>query len=178
MKTIGNWSEIAESNSLLSAGVYLAKIVKVEDVPEKNYLKIYFDITDGQFKNYFSNAVVGDKWPYLGTFIRSYKETALTWFKAFITAIEKSNDGFVWKWNEQDLVNQKFVVVFGEEEYYDEVSQTIKVGLKPVDVRSVKALTEGKVQVPPLKKLKNENLPTQQNGSKNLPILSDEELPF
>jgi hypothetical protein len=177
MKTIGNWSEIKESNTLLAPGIYLAKVVKVEDVPDRSYLRVYFDITEGQFKGTFGAQVVGDKWPYLGTVIRSYKESALTWFKSFITAIEKSNEGFVWKWNEQDLVGKNFVVVFGEEEYQDAVTNEVKVGLKPVDIRSIKALQEGKIKVPERKKLPGaQNVPV--NTAKDIIEIADEDLPF
>lgn len=180
MKQIGNWENVQEGNQQLKAGIYLATIVEVQDVGEKSYLRIGFDITEGEFKNYFKNQATGEKWPYLGTIIRSYKESALTWFKAFITAIEKSNDGFTWRWNEKDLVGKKFVVVYGEEEYLDEDSNELKIGLKPVDVRSIKALQEGKIVVPPLKKIKNTDLPSDK-PSANKPkveLIKDEDLPF
>jgi len=181
MKKVEGWQNIQEGSQLLKAGIYLAKIVEVQDVGEKNYLRISFDIAEGEFKNNFKNQNTGDRWPYLGTIIRSYKDSALTWFKAFITAIEKSNEGFVWKWNEKDLVGKSFVVVYGEEEYVDEDSNELKIGLKPVDVRSIKALQEGKIQVPPIKKVKNNELPNEKPSSTTktkVEVIKDEDLPF
>ena len=113
MKQIENWQNVQDGTMQLKAGIFLAKITQVQDVADKSYLRISFDIAEGPFKDYFKMQFNGDRWPYLGTFIRSYKETALTWFKSFITAVEKSNDGFAWRWNEQDLVGKSFVVVFG-----------------------------------------------------------------
>jgi hypothetical protein len=181
MKKIDNWQDVQEGSLQLTAGIYMAKIVQVEDITEKTYLRVSFDITEGPFKGYFGNQKA-ERWPYLGTFIRSYKESALTWFKAFITAIEKSNDNFSWKWNEQDLVGKSFVVVFGEEEYLDEETNEIKVGLKPVDIRSIKALQEGKVTVPQIKKLKNSEMtgdkPVATTSKQKVEVIKDEDLPF
>ena len=171
MKEIKKWDEISENGVSLKAGIYVCQIVEVEDVQDKSYLKIYFEIIDGEFKEYFSNRQEKEKkWPFNGTFIRSYKDNALSYFKSFITAVEKSNPKFVWKWNENDLVDQKIVVVFGEEEY--ESDGEIKVSVKPVEIRSLIALKEGKIKIPLIKRLKSTDIKAETA------IVAEEDLPF
>ena len=62
MKRINNWENIQESTSFkrLTPNGYICKILKVEDHPEKEYLKIYFDIVKGDDKGYFKKQYDGD----------------------------------------------------------------------------------------------------------------------
>ena len=48
MKNI-NWNEVQEATDLktLPVGAYVAGIVAAQDVPEKEYLNIYWDIAEG-----------------------------------------------------------------------------------------------------------------------------------
>ena len=122
MKAINNFDKIQESGSFekLPVGGYIIKILAVDDVPEKEYLKIFFDINDGEKKGFFQKAFKEDtraekKWPNAGSFIRSYKEKALPMFKGFTNAIENSNKGYKWNFDEKSLVNKIVGVVIGEE---------------------------------------------------------------
>lgn len=66
----------------LQPGGYICQITKVEDFSEKEYLKIEYDIADGEFKKYFKE--LSEKFNFWGgNFIRSYKDSALPFFKAF-----------------------------------------------------------------------------------------------
>jgi hypothetical protein len=93
------WEQIGE-NKKLEAGAYVCVITSVEDITEKEYLRIEFDIHEGRFKGYYKE-IFNTKQRWLGSFIKSYKEKALGYFKSFITAVEKSNQNFVWDWNEK-----------------------------------------------------------------------------
>jgi len=189
MKKIENWNEVSETSGFkdLKVGAFVCKILKVEDLSDKEYIKVTFDIVEGELKNYFQEASdrLG-KWLYAGQEIRSYKTNALPFFKAFITAIEKSNDGYKWNWNEQSLVGKKIVAVFGEEEYAA-LDGSIGVGIKVQEWRSAVALREGKIKLPTLKKLKGTATTTKTDNTtednesfyeSSKKLAAEEDLPF
>jgi len=172
MKQIENWDLINEAGEFkrLPAGIYGVKITKVVDVPEKEYLEVYCDITKGEYANYFSTLVAnGGKDTSRSN--RSYKTTALSFFKGFITAVEKTNPGYHWNWDEKTLVGKNVIAIFGEEEYKDN-DGNIKIGTKLVEFRSLEAYQQGKLKVPELKKLPVEEQPVLVAG------YTDDELPF
>lgn len=174
MKQIENWELINEAGEFkrLPAGIYGVKITKVVDVPEKEYLEVYCDITKGAYANYFSTLVAnGGKDTSRSN--RSYKTTALSFFKGFITAIEKTNPGYRWNWDEKTLVGKNVIAVFGEEEYKDNEGN-IKVGTKLVEFRSLEAYQQGKITVPELKKLPVE----EKTHTVVVDGYTDDELPF
>lgn len=159
MKAINNFDKIQESGSFekLPVGGYIIKILSVDDVPEKEYLKIFFDINDGEKKGFFQKAFKEDtraekKWPNAGSFIRSYKEKALPMFKGFTNAIENSNKGYKWNFDEKSLVNKVVGVVIGEEEYVNQKGQ-VRTRTYVSAVRSVETIKKGEFTVPELKKL-------------------------
>lgn len=134
------------------AGGYIIRIKAVQDVPEKEYLKISYDIADGEFKGYYT-----DMWQRTGydlpTFIKSYKDKALGYFKAFIDAVEGSNR---YKWNndERSLVNLFVGTVLREEEYRSS-SGEIKTILKPDIFLTTAEIRNGRFEVRPCKRLSN-----------------------
>lgn len=174
MKPIEGWDLINEAGEFkrLPAGIYGVRITNVVDVAANEYFEVYCDITKGEYANYFKTMVDaglkdGSK------SIRSYKTNALPFFKAFITAIEKSNPGYKWDWDESKLIGKGVIAVFGEEEYEDKEGN-VRIGTKLVEFRSVEALKEGRIKVPELKKL-----PPKPVEPENLaPVISDDELPF
>ena len=159
MKAINNFDKIQESGSFekLPVGGYIIKILAVDDVSEKEYLKIFFDINDGEKKGFFQKAFKEDtraekKWPNAGSFIRSYKEKALPMFKGFTNAIENSNKGYKWNFDEKSLVNKIVGVVIGEEQYLNQKGQ-VRTRTYVSAVRSVDTIKKGDFTVPELKKL-------------------------
>lgn len=159
MKAINNFDKIQESGSFekLPVGGYIIKILAVDDVPEKEYLKIFFDINDGEKKGFFQKAFKEDtraekKWPNAGSFIRSYKEKTLPMFKGFTNAIENSNKGYKWNFDEKSLVNKVVGVVIGEEQYLNQKGQ-VRTRTYVSAVRSVDTIKKGEFTVPELKKL-------------------------
>ena len=120
MKTIPNYNNIDpnEGGSFgnLPEGGYVCVITKVTDKPDKEYLEIEYDIAEGDFAGWWSKtAERAGFWG--GKLIRSYKVSAVGFFKGFITAVEQSNPGYVWNWNEQGLVGKAVGLVLGLEEY-------------------------------------------------------------
>lgn len=164
MKKINDWENIKESSDFkrLEAGAYICAIKAVEDVPEKEYLKIYFDIVKGDEKGYFQKLYDADtrkekKWPIAGTLIRSYKDSALSMFKGFITAIEKSNKNYKWDFNEKSLVKKYIGLIIADEEYLNQKGQK-RVRNYVASVRSLEAIEKGDFTIPALKELDESKL--------------------
>ena len=93
MKNI-DWKEIDESAfDRLPAGAYVASIVEVKDVPEREYLNVVYDIAEGEYEGFYSDEFGrNNEWAH--RFVRSYKESARGMFKAFLMRLEESNPGF------------------------------------------------------------------------------------
>ena len=120
-----NLSDVQEAGDFRrpEAGAYICKICKVEDISDKEYLKVYYDIDDGEFKGYYTEMRENHPdWLWAGAYVKSYKSTALSLFKRFCNAVSRSNGNYVFDANEnseeQTLVGKKIGLVFQEEEYY------------------------------------------------------------
>lgn len=111
----------AGTNDQLKAGGYVCKYTSVEDMPEKEYLYMEFDISEGENKGYFKGLEErAGFWG--GKCFRSYKEKALPMFKRMCSAVSKSNPGFIFDGgaqnsDEKSLVGKTIGIVLGEEEY-------------------------------------------------------------
>ncbi len=163
----------------LEPGGYVCKILKVEE-ETKDYgslLRIGFDIAEGDkagiYKRMFERKKQANpdaKWP--GMYYQTIKADDLRYFKGFITAIEESNPGYKWDWDEQKLKNKLFGGIFGEEEYEGRNGK-IYTSIKLQWVRSADKIRNGDYTVPEKKLLKG-------NNSAQAPIetLDDDELPF
>lgn len=181
MKPIEGFDLISEAGELVSLkkGIYGLEIKDVVDVPDREYLEIYFDITKGEFANYYATWKANDGKDHSKT-IRSYKTSALPFFKAFTTAVEKSNPGYHWDWDEKKLIGKKVIGVFGEEEYVKE-DKTIGVVVRIQDFRSLEAYQKGEIQIPELKKLSDADKLAAGVGVANNTAsieVSDDDLPF
>ena len=167
MKKINDFDKVEAStgefkSNRIPAGGYIVAVTNVVDVPEKEYLRVEFDVCEGEHKLFFTNVYKNDNrekkyWPNGGTMIRSYKSAALPMFKGFTTAVENSNNGFHWDFDEAKLKNKKFGVIIGDEEYeYTNSKGEHKVGTRNYvqAVRSVDTIKKGDFKVPELKKLK------------------------
>lgn len=153
------WEEAKESIGFkrLAPGGYICAISEVEDVPEKEYIKVCYDVVKGDDAGYFTKQFKADtrenkKWPNVGTFYRSYKDSALGMFKGFITAVSESNKNFKWDWDEQVLKNKYVGVIIGEEEYLNGKGEK-RIHNRVVNVRSVPTIESGDFDIPELKKL-------------------------
>ena len=169
-------SEVVESIRLVP-GAYPVQIKEVTDIPEKEYLEIKFDIVkDKTYAGWFSKSEEQfGVWPNAGIYRASYKETATRFFKAFITAVQKSNQGYVWNWNEQSLKGKYFVAVMGEEEYEDNEGN-IKVSVKLRETRSIEAYQKGDIKIPELKKLKKQETKATNTFVEMLKDINDNDL--
>ena len=162
MKNI-NWDEIEEQKEYkrIVPGGYICKITSVEDVPEKEYLKIEYDIADGEFQGYYAELFESKNF-WGGKFIRSYKESAQSFFKGFVTAIENSNKGFKFGQDESKLIGKLVGLVIGKEEYNKNDGT---VGVRFIcQPRSVDQIKKGDYEIPEFKKLKGSAAVTSSNN--------------
>lgn len=162
----------AQDFERVAPGGYVCGITAVEDVANKEYLRLEYDIAEGPLKNYYRN-LYNSKGFWAGNFIRSYKDKALPFFKTFITAIEQSNNGYHWNSDEKTLV-RKFVGLVLAEEEYEANDGSIKTRLYVVKVISSDKIRKGDFKVPDLKKLAGTSsaAPVEDNAS------DDDGVPF
>ena len=116
----------------LKPGAYQCAIMSVEDVPDKEYLRVLVDIVAGEYKDYFSDDFYADK-PFAHSLIFSYKDTALGMLKGRLHVISDCNPGFDAEaafnaGKEQMLVGKAVGVVFREEEYYNRKTGEFEMG--------------------------------------------------
>lgn len=180
MKKINNWENVKENTSIerIPAGGYICGIKRVTDVPEKEYLKIEFDICRGEYKNFFQKQYDADtredkKWPNAATTYRSYKDSAASMFRGFTNAIEKSNKNYHWDFDEKTLVNKIMGVILGDEEYMNQ-SGKVRVRTHVVAVRSTDTIENNQFTVPELKKLE-QTVQTTPKEVFNNPFADDNE---
>lgn len=179
MKNV-NWNDIQDDVRRPVPGGYAARITKVTDVEEKEYLLIEWEFADGEFKG--ANKETYDAfgfWPL--AFVCSYKEKALRFFKGFKTAVEESNPRYVFNNDPQSLVGKFVGVVLGEEEYLTKKNE-VKTRCYVAEKRSGKAIREGEFKIPALKKLDPSKLAQSSYSAPaaDYSVLDDDdaELPF
>ena len=178
MKPVKGYNEAVASGSYtrLPAGGYIIKITSVTDQDDKQYLKIIFDIAEGPEKDRFKD----EQYESRHAFVRSYKESALGMFKAFIKAVDATNgtdfDSRIEKgFPEKELVGKCLGVVIGYEEYISDRGET-KERLRIARCCPDTVIRERNFKVPELKKL------TEKPGT-SAPIsgftaIPDGDLPF
>ena len=142
-------------------GAYVAQIKKVETVEDKQYHKISFDIVEGVHKGHYEELYASDKDRYengelpeepkwRGVFLRSYKQTAASFYKQFIEAIANSNDNFKFDQSNPEWYkayeNQLIGVVFGEEEF--EQRGDILVAVRVQSVCTIHQARKGLIKAP------------------------------
>lgn len=142
----------------------------------KPMLAIEFDIAEGDEKEYFADLQerFGGDWRGV------YRQNTLDangecspFFKGMISAIEDSNAGFKFNFDERQLLRKKFGGVFGEEEYVAK-DGTVKTIVKLMQIRSVDAIRKGEFKVPPKKTV---SAPVQP-ASVGFSEVSSEQIPF
>ena len=182
MKPIKGYNDAKASGDFerLPAGGYVIKItgVKDENKPDKQYLKIIYDIADGPEAGRYANEDPDND--YRHSFIRSYKDTALGMLKAFLQAVDETNGSKLGETVETGLDEQRLVglylgVVLGYEEYETNAGD-VKERLYVKSCKTAKQIQEGDFKVPELKKLKAKtNAAAIPEG---FTALTDADLPF
>lgn len=165
-------------------GGYICTITAVEDIEAKEYLKVSYDIAEGEFKGYYSEMRKNNPdWEWAGAYVKSYKPAALPMFKRFCTAVSRSNGSFVFDGgqvnsDEKTLVGKKVGLLLGEEEYYGNDGEK-KTRLYVAREFSVDKLAEQKI--PKLKPIKEDSSTASTSSDMsfvNVPEGSSGENPF
>ena len=145
-------------------GGFICEIKSVENFPEKEYLKIGYDIAEAvsddqkEFVGMYEKRKKERDFDYHKTIViyKESNEIALRFFKSFVTAIETSNKGYKFQYEEQTLVGKLIGFVIGEEEYEGKDKNgvpKVKVRTYVAERHSVDAIKEGDFDVPEFKKL-------------------------
>lgn len=189
MKRFENYESVtpASEYETLPAGAYVCDITGVTDYPDKEYLKIEYDVSEGDFRGYFTRRYEATGRSYFaGNTLKSYSEKGIRFFKAFTDAIQASNPGYFWNWVEQSLVGKRVGFVIGEEEYKNQ-SGEIRTRYVVTKVIPIDDVRQGKFTVPTLKKLSDGSGSVKSNvvapgtslaPSKNLEQVTSDDLPF
>ena len=168
---------------VLPVGGYVCSIVsaKVEENDWGSKLVVAFDVAEGDFagifkRDYENNTADSKKWR--GTFRLNIPKDDGTerdaWSKRsfgnFIWAVENSNPGYVWAWDEKSLKGKKVGMIFRNEEW----SMNGRSGwsTKAGGVDSVENIREGKFRLLSDKPLKNKPADTYDT------VDTDGDLPF
>ena len=197
MKALNGYNEVKASTgeyARLPAGGYVCKITKVEDVAAKEYLRVSFDIYEGEYRGWYRDQREeledrGYNASYVGTVIRSYKDSALGFFKAFIAAVDESNGTQFGPTVESGLDEQKLVgclvgFVISYEEYQKNngnIGQRERVAYQ----KSIQKIRDGDFKVPELKRLNGPSAATASSGTQTAAAQTfadldddDSDLPF
>lgn len=179
MKKI-DWNNVEEAkDGRLPAGGYICGITSVEDVANSEYLRFEYDIAEGEYKNYYRE--LSERLNFWGgSFIKSYKEKALGFFKKMIIAFEKSNPGFKFDNDEKTFRRKKIGLVLAEEEYVNRNSGEIKTRLYVADFLPVEDIKNGKFKVPSKKVLakQSEAVKPAESDFEEIGSDDDDDLPF
>ena len=195
MKKFNNWENVKAASEFvpLPAGGYIVKLknAKVKEYKNQNgdafeRFEIAIDIAEGEFKDYYANDYCNQtnedkKWKGV---LRLYMpkedgseqdEWTKSRFKSFIEAVEDSNPGFHWDWDESKLRGKKIGCLFRLEEW----EYNGKTGKKaqPFKAVSVEKIKSGNFKIPKEKLLeKNASAPTAPTPEfRDIP---DEDVPF
>jgi hypothetical protein len=156
-----NWDEVKEFGETnfqkLTAGCYVVRITQGTDFSIKEYNDFLYDIAEGDSAGYYNDEFWWNKdWAH--HFIRSYKETALGFYKGFFRAVEKSNPGWQFNGDEHDAhqFEGKVVgVVLQSEEYLSNQAE-VRTRLNVARVIPADDVREGRAVALPLKELPDE----------------------
>lgn len=174
----------------LPVGGYIIGITGIEEIQYTwgNVLEVKFDIAQGDYKNFFTNqyknSQLEDK-KYKGTYrINIPKEDGSEkdeWtarkFKTDMMAVEDSNPGFHWDWDEKKLVGKKVGAIFFEKEWAMNGNTGFFTTLH--SFKSIEKIRNNDFKIPKPKLLnKTEPSSSPQGFAAISESIDDEDLPF
>lgn len=166
-----NWDSVQAftERRKLPVGAYICKIrnAVVKSTDYGDQLCILFDISDGEYASFYADDFAANpqqqdkKWKgvlrqFLPKDDGSQKdEWTKSSFKGLIEAIEASNRGYAWNWDERSLSGREIGVIFRNEEW----DYNGKTGwtARPFRACPVNAVIDGDYIVPEDKPLKNKS---------------------
>lgn len=178
-----NWADVEEAKGFeqIEAGGYICHIVSVEDVEDKEFLRIAVDIDEGEHKGFGERTEerTGATFGYPSG-VRSYRGKAVYFFKRFLNNLQKSNKRFKadkFDNNPDSLKDLQIGCVIGLEEYVgrDKDGNNVKkTRCRINDFITVEDIKNGNFEIPALKKL----TPEQEEQINGVVYGATEEIPF
>lgn len=198
MRPFNNYetTQTISARAQLPVGAYICRILKAEEKVynsskgEWHKLEISFDISEGEHKDFYANdykAQTGEDKKWKGVMRMNIPtddgSEADGWakrsFKTNILAIEDSNSGYHWDWNEAQLKGKTVGIVFRSEEWeYNGRSGWRTAPFKFVPIADVKS---GNIKLPDPKPLNNKASQTSAASAADLSDfveVASSELPF
>ncbi len=175
----------------LPKGGYVARIMgaAVMENSKGQYVKISVDIAEGEYQGYYAHDYEGQtgedkKWRgiYLLNVPRDDGSEQDGWtkrkFKTFTEALEDSNPGYHFDWDESKFKGLIIGALFNEREY-EKSDGSVGRATNLAQVTSVDNIRSGKYKLPDDKLLKRTSgSAASPDGFMNIPDSIDEELPF
>lgn len=176
-----DYKKAKDTNSVAMPGIggYVAKIISVEDHPQEKYLQLELDISEGEYKDCFTEAwKTWGNWPAMGSTRVYYNtEKAIEYgFMPFIGAVQESNGGFGFNNDEKTLKGKTVGIIIGEREYLSRDGE-VKIAKNINRFRSAEAIREGKFRMPKLRELPEDQKP-KSNPLDGFTEVDDSDLPF
>ena len=196
-----NWDNVQafSDRQKLPVGAYVCYIKQavVQENSHGNQLCVLFDISAGEYAGYYDDDFKRSqredkKWKgvlrlWLPKEDGSDKdEWTKSILKGFIAAVEESNRGYTWNWDERTLAKKEIGILFRNEEW--EYEGKTGWATRPFRAISVDSVEDGSYTIPKDRPLKNKptpvQVPTYDNysvpGASDFTMLEndDEQLPF
>lgn len=195
MKAFNGYDDAKESakhsgGGRLPAGAYVCKILGVKETPPKDgksgFLTVQFDIAEGEQKDFFKNQYEAnereDKKFKGKTTIYQPKDDGSdkdAWtkntFAKWTNALEESNNGYTWDWDEKKWKDKLIGIVFGDTGTRINGNDIVYTEARyPVSVEKVRAGEAGTAKF----KAKGDYGKDSSDDFMNIPDDAGEELPF
>lgn len=191
MRPIQNWENVKafREQENLPAGGYVCEIKSAKEVQNRSgsgsHLEIMLEVCEGEYAGFFERDYRGqmreDKF-WRGVIRQNIPDEAsdkyemqCSFFKAFTAAVEDSNAGYHWDWDEVKLKGRKVGVIFGEREALSQRGN-VYMRTEAQKVVSAELIRKGDYKVPEPKLLVSQSDNFNAGGLSELG--SAEDLPF
>lgn len=175
----------------LPKGGYILRIMGAEVCENSmgQYVKISCDVNEGEYKDFYAKEYraqqTEDKKWHCNYLLNVPKDDGTEqdgWtarrFKTVIEAIEESNSGYHFDWDERKFKGKLIGGLFNEREY-EKNDGTVGRATNLAQLCAVEKIREGKFKIPADKVLKDKSQkPASNDDFMTLPEGADEELPF
>ena len=167
----------------LPVGGYVCKIMsaKVDQNTYGEQLIIAYDVAEGEHTGFWKKAYDSDtrtdkKWAGV-CYIRVPNDNGEAWtrkaFENFIYAVEESNPGYHWDWNEKGLKGKAVGIIIGEKEKLSKDGTQVFVNTVARGTASADDIRNGDFRIPKKKEVKK----VDTSGYEEL-TEGDDDLPF
>lgn len=145
----------------------------VDYITDKQYVKLIWDVAEGEFAGKFSEDFwAGEDKDWGHQFFLSWKNTKSA--ERALACLEESNPGFdafaafdADKW--ELFIGKKMGIVLGEEEYLAN-DGSVKTRFGFPRIKSVQDIRDGRFKVPELKKLEQDTAPASADAYSDVPF--------